>query len=77
MLLAIKPDLFTIGTIILLELKILAVMAINAKTSSDAKIGTITKTDIDMKISIDESIFDFPHTLGEILVDTTPTWIKV
>ncbi len=52
-------------------------MATTAKTNSDAKIGTNTKTDIDMKIGIDESIFDFPHTQNKILVDITPTWIKM
>jgi hypothetical protein len=45
-LLVVKLDLFTIGTITLLELKILAIMAVDAKIdivvkiSTNAKIGT-------------------------------------
>jgi len=30
-----------------------------------------------MKININEPIFDFPHTLREISIDITLTWIKV
>lgn len=36
-----------------------------------------TKIDIDLKINIDELIFYFPRPLGEISIDTTPTWIKM
>jgi hypothetical protein len=86
-LLVVKPYLFTISTIILPEPEILVAMATdakidtNAKTNNDAKIsidakiGIDTKIDIDMKNGIDELIFK--HTVGEILVNTTPSWIKV
>jgi len=36
-----------------------------------------TKTSIDMKFGTNEPIFDFPHTLGEISIDTTLARIKV
>jgi hypothetical protein len=68
MLLATELDLFTINTITLLELKILAAVAIdaktdtNVKTNTNAKINIDTKTGTDMKIGTDELIFDFPHT---------------
>ncbi len=96
MLLAAKPNLFIIGTIIFPKPKILMIVVANAKidtnaiTGIDAKIGTDAKTgtnariDIDtrtstnMKINTDKLIFDFPHTLGKILVDTIMlTRIKV
>jgi hypothetical protein len=41
------------------------------------KIDTNTKIGTNMKININELIFDFPHTLREILINTTPTKIKV
>ncbi len=87
-LLVPKFDLFTIGTIILLEPKILVKVVVNAKISIDAKIGINPKTNIDakidtntkigtdMKIDIDEPIFYFPRTPSKILVDTTPTRSK-
>jgi hypothetical protein len=50
---------------------------IDAKTCNDAKIDIDTKIGTNMKISTNKLIFDSPHALGEILVDTTPTWIKV
>jgi len=48
-------------------------------------IGTITLPQLkilvtvvdDAKIGTNEPIFEFPHTLGEILVDITLAWIKV
>jgi hypothetical protein len=48
-------------------------------------IGTITLPELkilvtvvdDAKIGTNELIFEFPHTLGEILVDITLVWIKV
>jgi hypothetical protein len=49
----------------------------NAKIGMNPKIGIDTKISIDMKISINEIIFYFPHTLQEILINTTPTEIKV
>ncbi len=83
MLLVVKLDLFIINTITLLELEILATMIVDAKISTDVeidtnpKIGANTKIDTDMKINIDEAIFDFPHTLGEIMVDITLAQIKM
>jgi hypothetical protein len=53
--------MFIISAITLPKLKILVVV------TADAKI------DIDLKIDTDKLIFDFPHTLGEILVHTTST----
>jgi len=88
-LLVVKLDLFTISTITLLEPKILAIMAVDAKIGivvkislmqklvRTPKIDTNTKISTDMKIIINELIFYFPHTLGEILINTTPTEIKV
>jgi len=83
MLLAPKPNLFAIGTIIIPDLKILAVMATNAKisidakTDIDAKINTNTNTNTNVKISTNKPIFDFLHTLGKNLVDIMPVWIKM
>ncbi len=48
MLLVAEPYLFTIGTITLLKLEVLAVMS-DAKTNIDAKIDMDTKTNIDLK----------------------------
>jgi UDP-3-O-[3-hydroxymyristoyl] glucosamine N-acyltransferase len=56
MLLVPKLDLFIIGTIILPELKILAVVVANVKIGIDAKIDTNAKIGIDAKISIDPKI---------------------
>jgi hypothetical protein len=64
-LLVVEPYLFAIGTITLLELKILVTVVVDAKICIDAKIGT------------NEPIFELPHTLGEILVDITLARIKV
>ncbi len=88
-LLVVELDLFTIGTIILPKLEILAIMTIdakigivvkistNAKIGANPKISTNTKISTNMKINIDKLIFYFPHTLGEILINTMPTEIKV
>lgn len=88
-LLVVELDLFTISTITLPKLEILATMMIdakidivvkistNAKIGTNPKIGTHTKISINMKISIDKLIFYFPHTLGEILIDIMPTKIKL
>ncbi len=83
MLLVAEPGLFTIGTITLLEPKIFTMVAANAKinmngkTNINAKININTNINTNMKINIDEPIFDVPHTPSEILIDTTPIWIKV
>ncbi len=83
MLLAIELNLFTIDTIILIELEILVVVAANVKTGTDAKTDTSakinidTKTNTNMKIGTDELISDFPHTPGKISINIMPTWIKV
>jgi hypothetical protein len=55
MLLVAKLDLFTIGTINLLKLKVLVVMC-DAKTNIDAKIDTNAKIDINEKTSTDAKI---------------------
>jgi hypothetical protein len=70
MLLAIKPNVFTIGTITLPISKILVVVVANAKINIDTKIGINTKIGTSMKIDIKKLIFDFPNTLGEILVNS-------
>ncbi len=51
MLLVIKTNLFAINTITLPELEILTTMAINAKTSIDAKIDIDTKTNTNFLFS--------------------------
>jgi len=61
MLLVIELKLFIISAITLPKPKILVVVTANAKI------------DIDLKIDTNNLIFDFPHTLGEILVNTTST----
>jgi hypothetical protein len=70
-LLVVELDLFTINTITLPKSKILVVVVVDEKLDTDTKISTYTK------INTKEQIFDFPHALGEILVDITPTQIKM
>jgi hypothetical protein len=70
-LLVVELDSFAISTITLPKLEILATMVANAKIITNIKIN------IDTKISTEEQVFDFPHALGNFLVDTTPTEIKV
>jgi hypothetical protein len=70
MLLVIESNLFPIGTIILQKPKILVVVVVDAKIIIDTKIGTNTEIDIGIKIDIKILIFDFPHTLGEISINT-------
>ncbi len=53
LLLVTEPYLFVINTITLLKLKILVVVAINAKTSANGKTGTNAKIGIDTKTNID------------------------
>ncbi len=50
MLLATEPDLFTIETITLPELEILAMVVVDAKTNTNAKTSTNAKISIDNKI---------------------------
>jgi hypothetical protein len=74
-LLVAKPNLFTTSTITLPKPKIFTTMATNATTNMHAKIGIDAK--IDMKIDIDEPIFDFSHTLNQISIDIMPIRMKV
>ncbi len=89
MSLAVELDLFANGTIILPNLEVSAIVLVdwkintNPKISIDAKMGTnveidtVPKIDIAMKINLDKPIFDFPHTLKEISIDTTLTHIEI
>ncbi len=52
-MLATELDVFVIGTITSLELKILVTMAVDAKISTNVKIDTNAKLDINGKIGID------------------------
>jgi UDP-3-O-[3-hydroxymyristoyl] glucosamine N-acyltransferase len=45
----------------------------NAKIGTDPKININTKISTNMKIDTNELIFDFPHKLGEISVNTMST----
>ncbi len=72
MLLATKPNLFIINTIILPELEILVMVTTDAKIDIDAKIDTDTKTNINMKINIKKLIFYFLHTPRENSINTMP-----
>jgi len=70
MLLVAKPDLFIIGTIILPELKILAVVVADVKIGIDAKIGTIAKIDTNAKIGIDAKISIDPKINIDIKINS-------
>jgi hypothetical protein len=50
---------------------------IDEKIDIDMEINIDTKTNIYLKFCIDESIFYFPHTQGEISIDITLVQIKV
>jgi hypothetical protein len=62
-LLQVELDLFTIGTITLLEL--------------DIGNSVLTIKAFGMDFGMKDLTFDFPHTLNEIEVDATPVCIKV
>jgi hypothetical protein len=62
-LLQAELDLFTIGTITLLELDIGA--------------SVLTTKAFGMDFGMKDLTFDFPHTSNEIEVDATPMCIKV
>jgi hypothetical protein len=62
-LLQIELNIFTIGTITLLKLEMGA--------------SVLTTKVFGVDFGIEDLIFDFPHIIGEIEVDTIPTCIKV
>jgi len=54
--LAAKLDLFTIGTIILPKLEVLAIMLVDGKTDINPKIGTDAKISTNVEINMDPKI---------------------
>jgi hypothetical protein len=69
-LLAAKLDLFTIGTIILPKLEVLAIMLVDGKTDINPKIGTDAKISTNVEINMDPKIDTNTKTDTDMKIST-------